>query len=209
MREIVSLPGWLLSFLTSGWLNIERGRWLDVFGFGIIPPFSFQPGMYILKALELVILPINLAYDFGSRAWDMAWDALSKATSALFKIDTWVLGAVGWFTGQITGWWSATWIPIYSGLLTMIGHAGDLAGSAWDWIDNAGGWIKTYTDPIYTWIGAILENYVAKVDLADLFRPIQEFMDFVNTVKQDMVDFFTDPWDFLYKKFDDFFERFW
>ncbi len=209
MKEIVSIPDWLYSFLGSSLLNISKGEWSPDWFPVDIPPFSFRPGRYILQGLLLVVYPINLAYDFGSRAWDTAWDALTKATSALFKIEIWAQEAVSRFLDLASDWWDAIWGPWLTYLENLISEARGVAYNAWNWVSNVNTWIIDKLNPIYTWIGSILQNYVTKVSLADLFKPVQEFMDFWLMVKDEMVAFFTDPLQWVYDKMDEFFERYW
>lgn len=207
---IVSKPAGLANILS--WMNWNAGDFIkfSVFGIGFgLPPFSFQPGNMIEAGIDLLLWPINTSYDLANSALSNVWDALQKATSALFKIDDWLLGAVQWFAGQVTSWWqtiipglgeifSWTVVPIWEQLTVL-----------WDWFIGIDDWFKDKVAPVYAWIGTILANYVTKVSLADLFKPFQEFMDFWFMVKDEMVKFFSDPLQWAYDKMDEFFERFW
>lgn len=66
-------PAWLKDALDSGWLNWERGEWVN-WQIIVIPPFSFTPGKWIEKAVDFVLNGLNTIVNWSKDAWDRQWE---------------------------------------------------------------------------------------------------------------------------------------
>jgi len=172
----IEKPSWLRDALASGWLNLQRGQWVN-WQFIVVPPISFTPGLWIETAIDWVVPWINSALTWGQQAWNKAADAWNKALEALGKINNWLSNTWAWFFSSITSWWESTkW--------TVLG-----------WVENVKAWfLQVLPGKLAEWWEGIKSTLgdIGGAILTALI-PFKPILDFWNWKGKAMVDFFGNP----------------
>lgn len=172
----IEKPSWLRAALESGWLNWDRGDWVD-WWIVVIPPFSFTPGKWIETALDWLLGPVNYIWDriIGAwnelgKIWNIIIDQLGKVWNWFVDIGKWAAGLLidvyRWVEGQVLDAVNTvkTWFTE-----TIPGYFADFG-------KVVKGWLKTLTDTWNTTIAA--------------FKPILDFWTYFG---KRATDFFNDP----------------
>lgn len=156
----------------------------------------------INSVLELIESAINFLYDLPDKISQLRTDL----TRFIEKEISPIWNAIRNIPDKIDQWWSGTkhtvmdWIEMAGnsllGLIANIGRVIDALESEWNYF-----WRYTLPDLLPKWeIEALIRSALA--EWADLFN-------FWGDSSRKVIEFFTDPLQWLYNKIDEWFERFW
>jgi len=202
----IEIPASWRDALTTGWLNLDRGEWIDleVFGFGIvIPPMDIKPGYLILDVMDLAVGAINWVIEESREIYNRLQGAFSMAGDALDQVGDWISGAVGWFTTHADSWWDSTfeavqgWVsqitdPITDAIGELYGEISDLGASAGDL------WGQVGDIPALIW--AELQDWDVFTTIRDM---ASQAYDIATALPEEIGDFFHDPAGWIFDKIDD------
>lgn len=69
----INKPKWLRDALDSGWLNWTRGEWVH-WSIVVIPPFTFEPGRWVEKAIDVALNALDAIVNWSKAEWDKQWE---------------------------------------------------------------------------------------------------------------------------------------
>jgi hypothetical protein len=197
----INIPSDIREALSSAWLNFKKGDWADVLGFKL-PPFTFEPGLWTLKAFDYILDGVNTVVNKVRETWDKAYDAATTAGHALTKIDDWLSYAVSWWDSRITSWWAGAqqWVKAHvSGVVQQVwDYATSVARDVGNVAHELKGW-KEWTSAWQTWL---LKSLATIPPIDTLITGYNKVENFFTVHLQNIGDFFKDPPGWIFDKID-------
>ena len=218
---MLSKPSWLVNLLAS--LNWTILTWhIDI-------------GTPVEAALDWLIAWLNSVIESAVDLWAALEDLKQEALDWLTELEASITGGLDWLWSYIDTWWDTLRLWWEARKAEILGWIEEKWAGLEDWFltkqDLILGWIEEAT----TWLSYQIDNLVGRLneiwdDFLDFWHNIlptlashldvQEainnllltWSDLFNTweaLKDSILEFFNDPWAWLYNRFDDFIERFW
>jgi len=111
-----------------------------------------------------------------------------------------------WFQDEISDWWN-----------DKVNDVKDLIDTATEGLDNLleawdNFWRSTLPNLVnFTWLGIWWQSRLLEIDtlIGSWLASFAPFWEGWQEVRQEVVDFFADPYQWIYDRLDEFFERFW
>jgi len=148
--------------------------------------------------------------NYAEVAWNWVTNAFDNVTGIIWEwwpialdyVMTYVDNAVGEINTLIAGWndfWTTTWpqwVSLFDDLKALWGNF---------WVNIlpnlvSFSWLTTWWNSKLLDINALIDSWIQ--DLLPFLEGWQE-------IRDQVFEFFNDPWGWLYNRFDDFIERFW
>jgi len=197
----VNIPSDIREALSSAWLNFKKGDWADVLGFKL-PPFTFEPGLWTLRAFDYILDGVNTVVNKVRETWDEAYNAAITAGTALTRINDWLSYAVSWWDSRITSWWAGAqeWVK---------SHVAGIVGPLWLYVVDIGYRVNSVVYDLAEWrdVSSAWQTWLLK-SLATI-PPIDTLVTGYNKVEnffavhlQNIGDFFKDPPGWIFDKID-------
>jgi len=169
-------PSWLRGTLESGWLNWNRGDWVD-WWIITIPPFSFTPGLWIEAAIDWTLGPLNTLWDWIVAAITETTNIWRWILDQGSKVWDWFLNAADWLWGQLTG--------VFEWVTAFVAQA---VRTVRDWFLEA---IPGYFADFGKWVWDQLDELDAIWE--SKWSPLKPIIDFWTYFGKKATDFFNDP----------------
>ena len=192
-------PQWLVDFLNA--LNWDIFTW------------HIYVGDTVENAIDWVIDIIDTIITWMVQVGNW-WEEFRQEVVDFFRLvpqwinEAWQFILNFWDTiGDIIAtWWEAVYQTVKDWVNTIIDGVKDALKVVSDTLTQ---WVTT----VENFFTSILPTLASKLDVADLiknaFQPWRELLNFLVEIKNELVEFFTDPLQWAYNKMDEFFERFW
>lgn len=192
-------PSSLVSFLN---------RWnFDVF------TWKVYIGDVVENAVDWALSWINTTYNWATSAYNWARDAWDRAGRFWNDLTTWVNQELAPIWNRLQTWWSDLyewWSGWLSYIKDLINHAREYA------LDR----IKDLLSYVNKWVTAwdafrigVLPGLARTIDIRDAINSFQnswrDLFTFWANWRDQVINFFQDPLQWLYDRLEDFFERFW
>lgn len=195
----IQLPDVVRSTLDSSWVNIAAGDWGSI-GPIKIPPFSFEPGRWALKGLDVIIDGLNWAIDFANSVEDKASSAFSVAGNALTKIDNWLSVVSNWLSSQLEAWWSSTWGFVATAISTAARAIWDFALQIDRDVVSLGGKVAGLSDSITSLPSTILGNLASSPLIRTLIDGYNKTSSFFALYLTRVEEFFLNPVEWIFDR---------
>lgn len=161
-------------------------------------------------------------------SWSTIWSYILSWLPNLDDVNSWFYDWWGNVTSVINSWWASTSITVQGWidagqqwLQSQINTINTLLASLQSQVSELTGQLPSLNEILSwfsNWWGNVLAQVIAWGALTTL--QIQSLIDSAFTVRgqfwagwqdvrDNVIDFFTDPWGWLYNSFDDFIERYW
>jgi len=138
--------------------------------------------------------------------WDYIWQEIQVRLPDLSLVADWVENAWEMITGVINFWWDYMSVEVQGWITNAVLFIGNT-------IDAVKSRVSELESAWHTFITVTLPSLPSLIVIDDLiaswFKDYEPFWSGWQEWKSQVTEFFTDPGEWLYNKFDDFFERFW
>lgn len=215
--------------LPSSWRSrISGWRW-------VIFTWTIDIGGLLLNLIDWILAWVNYVIALAQGAWDWLasvvdwvkelWNILiayiNKQVQPLWnRITTW------WY--DLSTWWSATWYSVTNWVNARFDSLKDWVGATRDWLvdrinaaasqlrDSIAAAVSSLNRLIGQWNSFVTFTLPGLASLVDITKAFDNFMlkwrDLFNwwgEFWRDVTDFFTNPFQWIYDRLDEFFERYW
>lgn len=214
-------PGWLRSAL-------DLLNW-DILGWKIYVGDTIESSIdwlidWLNNEIQWITEFYHWAYDFQAEIEEW-WLEIVPRLDELWE---WITNLPSKLSSLLFDWWNNPANPIREYLATIWTQLDDwwetkaekvrgLFDDALNWIryrlEDAEyyiNWLRTAWDNFWT---DTLPTLISRIDLMDILEarlePLIELYNIFVNIKEELFEFFSDPWAWLYGKLDDFIERFW
>lgn len=200
----------------------------DVMGdlFNYLSDFTSEVAGYLYDASDWYDEVVDKLSDILS--WSTIWDYILDYVPNLIEIRDWFYDKANHILDLIDAWWGTVTSTVQDWI--------DVAVEAFQsQLDDLNSWVTTIQEfideieldfpdvsAILSWFSNWWENILSELELwwNDKLLDIQDLIDSAFIARDDLwsgwqdwkaqvAEFFIDPWEWLYNRFDDFFERFW
>jgi len=205
---------WVISTcMAMSWLFY--GIFIEISGWW--PPFNYLAGPFLWVSDRFIDLAANFtsfmawvwwAQDWISKilSWDTILSLIQPYLDWVIYAYNWVINAYNFVKGWIEDWWLATKTTV-QGWIDVATQGFATLRTEWDNF-----WKVTFPKLVDTF--SLEDWWTGKLFAVDglIGSKLAEWFPFYNDLAglwEDIKLFFTDPLDWVYKKLDEFFERYW
>jgi len=183
----------------AGWLW-DAGNWYDYVEDWLA---EILPWLDIKQAIRSWLYGIENLVSWWSNWWDNILGRIeSWWTGTSLTVQGWISVAVQPFNAVLTAWTN-----FWNNLWPALGQLVDSINSSWDNF-----WTNIYPTLVdFTWLTSWWNSRVTEVSqlINSAFTLRESLWSGWQELRDQVVEFFTDPWGWLYDRLDDFIERMW
>jgi hypothetical protein len=197
----INIPSDIREALSSAWLNFKKGDWADVLGFKL-PPFTFEPGLWTLRAFDYILDGVNTVVNKVRETWDKAYDAAITAGNALTKTNDWLSYAVSWWDSRISSWWVGAQEWVISWVEDKTRTLWTVHNGLSSWVNSVYQQLSSFTAATKSWQTWLLKELATIPPIDTLITGYNKVENFFTVHLQNIGDFFKDPPGWIFDKID-------